>query len=231
MSLFMHFVAEDTMGHEGLASSWAVLRSHKDKCAELDERNAIVQEWGRQSIVWDNELNDGNATLSGAWRSFYTITREQFSPKRAAINPILPNTTFHLYYDLPMDYTCDNVGNEGQRLQSCVKVKELMDYMLSKQDDTRSPDLYIVPMDYLAVQVTRGSTNFRNILTVIEKVTKGLRYLRFGGSNHIFLCLTDGCRVIMQEIIDRYEIPHCAEPGSLLMLLSMILCSLLSTPE
>lgn len=208
-----------------------VLRLHKEKCAQHAEMDALVQEWGRQVTAFSSDSNSSSVSFSGAWSTIYTIAQENLIPKQFARKTILPNTTFHVYQDLPMDYSCSNLENQGQLLESCKKVKQFMEYMLSKQEDTQSPDLYIIPMDYLAMQVTSSPNNSNSTMAVVDKITRGLRYIHFGGSNHIFLCLSDGCGVVMQEIVSRCGMPQFSEEGSMIAFSNVSLCCSSSAPE
>lgn len=131
-------------------------------------------------------------------------TTQTMRPQEVISVPHSSKTSFSIYQDLPMNYKCEGYGYKEQPCSTCKILQPLMKYLGVNQDQIKTPNLFIVPMDYLAILSTDFPDYSARILGVMDNVMRRQHYLRFGGSDHIFLCLSQGCKQVMLEIVERY---------------------------
>ncbi|GMH39671.1 hypothetical protein BSKO_07569 [Bryopsis sp. KO-2023] len=89
----------------------------------------------------------------------------------------------------------------------CVKLQPLMKVLKEGRDLTESSDeLVIVPLDWL-IQYRNSSSVYISMLDdLMTDIARDRDYIRFGGSDHVFMCLSQGCGRIMMNIIKRYNL-------------------------
>lgn len=115
--------------------------------------------------------------------------------------PLIPT---YLYSDLPGFGECGNRAND-LGCGECTKVVPLMTH-LEKYHSTENPLLFVVPLDFVASLQSNFTVYYKRLDEIILAVTRSKHFVRFGGSDHIFMCLSSGCSNVMQDLIERYTI-------------------------
>lgn len=113
----------------------------------------------------------------------------------------------------PSFFTYPTVGNvdllckPSSICKDCHRSQPLLRHMLANsKPHVNETELFLVPLDPLAVHRKKPYMYFKMLDKVIKEVTYSREYLRFGGSDHVFICLADACKHVMQDIVDRYPI-------------------------
>lgn len=105
-----------------------------------------------------------------------------------------------------MNYKCEGYGIENQPCSACEKFQPLMRLLGENEAQSKKPNLFFVPMDYLAILPPTSPSFSARIESVMDNLVRRPDYLRFGGSDHILLCISAGCADVMREVIERYGV-------------------------
>lgn len=133
------------------------------------------------------------------YRSFATIAHK-FSRGKPELS-----VPFYLYTNLPGYGECKSTS-DGMGCGECDKVIPMMKYM-EAYTNTDNPQVFVVPMDFLASLQSNSTAYFERLDEIILAVTRDRRFSRFGGTDHLFICLSGGCANVMEDLIERYIIP------------------------
>ncbi|GMH39692.1 hypothetical protein BSKO_07590 [Bryopsis sp. KO-2023] len=114
---------------------------------------------------------------------------------------------------VPVFYTYPTVGNVDllcknlTNCDDCQRVKPLLSHMVSNSALGRNgTELFLIPMDPLAIFRKKPYMYQQMLSRVLNEITHHRNFLRYGGSDHLFVCLADGCKDVLRDITERHPI-------------------------
>ncbi|GMH39790.1 hypothetical protein BSKO_07688 [Bryopsis sp. KO-2023] len=85
---------------------------------------------------------------------------------------------------------------------ACGSVTRLINHLSNHDSDTHMPELYIVPLDGIALLRSSNFSLYEEVLEMaLDSVYNGYSFMRLGGATHALLCLVDGCEHVMMDVV------------------------------